>query len=118
MSQLAELEKENAILREQVAQLRDVLAPPEMIFPNLSLQPGERDVLALLVERTLVSHDDYQSFRYGAGKDVRDEWRLLTVYISHLRKKLRPLNIKIHLSRSIGYYVSAADRARLREMAT
>lgn len=117
MSLIERLQEENEILREQVAHLQSALAPPEMIFPDLCLQRGEREVLALLVRRPVVSYDNYQSFRYGAGKDVGNDYRLLTVYVSHLRKKLRLLKIEIHVSRGVGYYIKKPCRDRLRGMA-
>jgi DNA-binding response OmpR family regulator len=115
-------QREMAKLREQledahaeIAMLRDLMSDNRMNMPpEWRLQPAERRVLACIlksangfVTRELLFH---------ACTDNEDaDIKTVDVRMCGLRKKLRPLGVTIKAEWSIGFSISAADKATLEQ---
>jgi hypothetical protein len=102
-------------LREQVRQLKRALHG-ELRWPvSWGLTPCETVVLGVLVTRQMATHDvlvlALDHGRNGGGRAFKQ-------HVHFLRNKVRARGVVIHNARGHGWWLSAADRARLRQIAT
>lgn len=86
------------------------LMPPRLTGPDGALDVPRRE-LALLValaeaHGTAVSKDKLLDAAYGIGSATDD--KVVEVYVSRLRKRLKPFDVQIVVQRGIGYRLSPA----------
>lgn len=98
------LRAENESLREEVRQLRDLLAPETTVVPiEWGLTPTETRVYAHLASRERATKESiYQALYSGAvGENV--EIKIIDVFVCKIRKKLRPFGVRIATIWGVGY---------------
>ena len=111
-----DLMRANAELKEEIAQLEELLAPALMPPAAWRLTPSEIGMLRVLIARPLATREMLLRGMARARSVTLDRVRDCTeVYLARLRPKL-PNDIKIKTRRTMGWYLDAEDRARLRGM--
>lgn len=112
MEALSEVES----LRYQVAEFRAALGLTQQFPRKFRLTPHEAKVLGILVKREIASRDFIYRTMYA------DEWmkdrepKIIEVYLSNMRKKLRPFDITIQNDYGHGWFLSAGDKARIAKL--
>jgi len=115
LDRIAELAADNEALREQVRQFKDALGRGLRFPPEWKLTRCEAAVLGVLTARTAAQKEAFMIALYGDRDDPPDE-NIIRVFVCRLRRKLRAHGIAIHTMKE-GWFVTAADRARLRAQA-
>ena len=106
-----------AELEEEIRQLREALTP-EIAFPRgLRLTPFEGRLLAFLYARSpnVMSKERIREALYPCDVDGPSD-KVFDVYISNMRKKLRPYDVKIVSTWALGWSIDAPAKRRLAAM--
>lgn len=108
------LQAENDQLRERVAALQAELGRlPLRCPPEWRLTPTEAGILAALIARPLATKDFIMLQIYD-GRDEAEP-KIVDVFICKMRKKLAPHGIDILTQWGVGYHLSDAARALVRQ---
>ncbi len=114
---MSELEQ----LRDRVAELEEALgltATLPAMF-RLGLPRLEEKLLGLLLARPFIAKEAAYIVLWGARLECEQpSFKNLDVYISRLRAVLRRRDITIKTKYGDGWYIEAADKARLRALLT
>lgn len=117
MSGSVDLQSENDELRERVRQLEGMLGQTFNATRELGLTPTENKILGLLLSRTsVVSRDAIHSVLYSDRPNDVPDLNVVNVFVSKLRRKLKPHDIQIMSERASGYYLTNATKAKLAEI--
>jgi len=115
---LQQLEDENAELKEQIAELRQLLQP-QMKFPaHWKLTRLQSALLSVLVARESASREQLQSVRCDHAREHYPDEKGVDVQIYHIRKKLEPSGLKIETVWGQGYRLLPESRREIREFVT
>lgn len=111
------LENENDVLREKLKLLQETVATKIHIPAELELTGKQEMVLAILLERPLVTKEAVMTYLYstsGAGKVP--EIKIVDVFICKVRNKLEKFlpECKISTKWGVGYYLDPNSRQYLR----
>lgn len=102
--------KDEEIARLETALGLDFLPPPEW-----RLTPAEARVFGCLLERELMTKDAAMAALYrDLGKDEPDQ-KIVDVYVCKIRNKVTPFGVSIETRWGVGYFLSAAVKAAVRE---
>lgn len=106
------LRKENEDLHEEVyfwkSQLSTDFEPPrEWLFT-----PSEGMMFRVLLARPLVSRETFYSALYGP--DVERDHKIIDVWLSRMRVKLKPFGIVVHSVWGRGWHLDEATRKRFK----
>jgi DNA-binding winged helix-turn-helix (wHTH) protein len=100
---------------ETIAQLRALLAPPEMAFPSLwKLTPKESDLLRVLMATPEITKEHLITALYDQDPDV--EIKVIDVLVCKLRRKVLADDVKIETVRGRGYRIAPEVKAAIRDM--
>lgn len=95
------------LLQEENRRLRAALAP-QVVFPRAwALFHAEQMILSALVEREGVVSRVALMTAAASESDLDD---VLTVHVCRLRKKLKPLGVRIITHRGVGYELTSKSR--------
>jgi two-component system cell cycle response regulator CtrA len=110
------LEAENERLREEVAELRELLYGGERPTPvEWRLTAAETRVMMALAARELATEAHVMSALYGLRPDGDTaEEKIVDVFICKIRKKVAPFGVRIETVWGRGWTLDAQTRARLR----
>lgn len=108
------VERENAMLREQIAQLQELLRGKEPPPIEFALTGSEAIVLGLLMARGLVTKEAIMSALYHDRGAEEAELKICDVFICKIRKKLKPFGIKIATVWARGWEMPAASKEIVR----
>lgn len=108
------LEERIDVLEAEIAYLRDAFAPSTSVPPEWGLTAAESRILGCLLTRQLVSMDALMATLYSIRGGEIPARQTIEVFLSFLRRKLRPHGVIIRNSYGQGWYIEPADRERLR----
>lgn len=98
------LRDENEMLREQVRQLREAMAPSDFPLPEgLHLTPTERALLSHLSSRNVATHESLFMVLYSDRTDDGPGGNNVPVHIARLRQKIVPFGASIINVRGVGF---------------
>lgn len=103
-------------LRYQVAEFRAALGLTQQFPREFRLTPHEAKVLGVLLKREIASRDLIYRAIYADDWARDREPKIIEMWLSLLRKKLRPFDITIQNDYGHGWFLSAADKARIKAM--
>lgn len=102
-------------LREENRQLRGVLGSGMRWPAEWRLSRTETIILGMLVSReTAVSTDALMTVLYSDRIEPPGSDNIIRVFVTALRRRLRPWGVTIRNIRDAGYYLAAEDRNMLR----
>jgi DNA-binding response OmpR family regulator len=97
---------------ERIRQLEESAGLGFAVHPRYGLTKTEEMLLGLIVAcPAVLTKDHAYTVLYGMHENPPLE-KILDVYISKLRKKLRALNIQIETAWGRGWYIEPAERAK------
>jgi DNA-binding winged helix-turn-helix (wHTH) protein len=108
---MSELEQ----LRDRVEQLEGVLGL-NLHLPSLNLTALQSKIFGIMMTREIVSRDMFLDAIYGDRPEP--DPKTIEVHLTLLRRKLSPHGICIRNSYGIGWYLTAADKAKLTAIST
>ncbi len=104
-------------LQDRVFELEEMLGMNIKLPAELLLTPAQTIMAGLLSRKEIVSRDMFFTALYGAKPDCdQADIQTIDVQLCKLRKNLGARGIKIKNRWNIGWYLSADDRGKLREM--
>ena len=106
-------------LKEQITQLREAYAAPEMFFPKeWKFDRSQRRIMSGMCKHQLYTREMYNN-DIPSDKDGRDPWKNLQVQICKMRRRLEKcrVDIEIKLEYNVGYYLSTIDKRKVLEIA-
>lgn len=117
-ARIAALEKENQRLRDQIAVLEETNGAADLPrYVRLGLTATEALLFALLVKRGEASIDQIMATLYSGRSGDEPGPKIIQVWISRIRKKLRPHGIRIWSRYRFGvYWLDAEARAKVRAL--
>lgn len=80
----------------------------------LNLTSREREVMALLMRREMVTRAQIHTLLYGDRSDGGPDPKIIDVFICKIRRKLQGTSIEIETMWGVGYKLTAASRALLK----
>lgn len=109
--QLARRDEEIKNLREIIQHIRKSLDEEvDGLEFGRVLTRTERMTLAILIRRKRVTRDQIHSVLYSDDPDGGPGPKVIDVFMSHIRRKLRPLGIVIETIYGVGFQLSDASR--------
>lgn len=108
------LQDENALLREQVADLQRQLTANWVSPIEWRLTKRENGVMSVLVARGLATKDAIMAGLYSDKIGEEPEPKIVDIFICKIRKKLEPFGIQIETRWGQGYYLDDATRTLLK----
>jgi hypothetical protein len=108
-SRIVELERENQ-------QLRAIIGLPEQSIPFFGLTVVEHAVFGALMARQMVSEDSIRTLLYSTRAGDEPESNTISVFVCRLRGKLKPYGVGITNRFSEGWFITPADKSRIREI--
>lgn len=111
------LRDENEGLHEQLRQLKQVLTPPFIAPYEWHLTKYETKVLSSLLSARFISKERLFVSLYSDYNDPPNG-NILSVHMSHLRKKLLPFGVVIKSLWRQGYYLEDLEQWRSRLLVT
>jgi len=114
--EIARLRNENEDLREQVRQLKAVLAPEIEVPLEWGLSASERTIVQTLIARPVATRQMIWKSLYDGMKDDRDP-KVIDVFMCKIRHKLRPAGIVISTVWGRGWALAPEWRERLARQA-
>lgn len=106
-------------LRDRVEELERVLGVDESLTSRLrtvfGLEPGQSEVLGMLMKRNFVTHDSLYTVLYG-GRPECDwpEEKIMDVQICKLRRKLKKHGVEVKTRWGEGWWMPAAEKSKVR----
>jgi hypothetical protein len=83
----------------------------------LVIRQKERDLLGILLRRETMSKETACMALYGSLVErERPDDKIINVMLSRIRAALRRYDIKIESDYGVGWYIRAAEKAKLREI--
>lgn len=86
-------------------------------FPYLELSPiithSQAKVLKMLMVKDFVTPSQFLTGLYYDRPDQEPSYHIVSVFISHLRKALKPYDIIIHNNWGQGYHITPQDKAKV-----
>lgn len=107
------LRNQLSLANEKISQLEKALSPEGGFF-IFKLTKTQEMILSVLYRRQYVSVDTIEMILYNDEKDVKSN--IVKVYICQMRKKLKPLGIKISTKWAVGYYLTENDKAKIKRV--
>jgi two-component system, cell cycle response regulator CtrA len=102
-------------LVETIRQLRKPVPPTHLLPHSWGLTPRERDLLAVLfMSRLTYTHRDVLMEAMYADRDHEANEKIVDVWICKMRKKLKPLGMKIESRRGLGYRIPEETKQIIR----
>lgn len=114
--ELATLRERNAYLEEENRQLKDDMLVTTWPAKWRLTPIDSRLLRALYTTPGVLSMEGVKRAIWPAGCYVDDERLNVAVNISRLRRRLRPLDVKVLNQWGTGYSISADDKAKLKAM--
>jgi two-component system, cell cycle response regulator CtrA len=116
-ARLEMLERENAALRERIAQLMEPCMTAASLMPiEFRLTTHEAEVLAHLMTKQQTTKENLMNALYGLSPDGGPQAKIIDVFICKLRKKLKPFDIEIETIWGQGYLLTENSKAIIRQM--
>lgn len=113
------LRAENDELRERVRQLEGLLNHTVYLLPKeLGLTRTEETVLSSLLAHPTMTRDHAMHALYNGRGDAEPDVKIIDIYVSRLRKKLKDLGIEIKTEWGRGYSLVPASKAIIQKMLT
>jgi DNA-binding response OmpR family regulator len=110
------LRAENDELREKVRQLEQLLSYAAYSMPKeFGLTRTEEAVLGTLVTHCTTTRDHIMHNLYGGRGDAEPDIKIVDIYISRLRKKLKGFGIEIKTEWGRGYLLTPASKAIIKQ---
>jgi len=103
-------------LREENRQLKALLIPEKFEFYELGLAPNQRKILALLMAKSPESVSTEKMLQTVWFNNDEVNFRIVDVIVFQLRKRLKPLGIKIFSIWKVGRYIDNENRKKLLEL--
>ena len=104
-------------LRDRVAELEELVGTAEAVtdkYASLGLSKKARQCLGFVVKRSVAPRESMYAALYGSRLECDSpEIGVLNVWMSKVRKALRPHGIEIKKVHGVGWSMSAADKAKL-----
>lgn len=98
---------------ERIRQLEEALGVGFCLNPRFGLTQQEETMLGLLYRRnTVVTRQQAYDVLFGMHTDPPFH-KILDVLMSHIRRKLRPLDVRFTTVWGRGWYLEPAERAKL-----
>jgi DNA-binding response OmpR family regulator len=110
------LETENDALRARNEQLEEQLglcAEPRLVF---GLTKNESIMFRVLLNNKSPRKETCMTALFADRIDDPPEIKIIDVWISHMRKKLKPFGVEINTTVGVGYEMLEASKARAREL--
>ena len=105
--------------KDEVEELRDALSNRDTLAPYINvfdLTKVQARFLHALMQREMVARESLYSVLYfDKDDDKRPEPKILDVILSHVRKKLKPHNIKIDTVQGVGFSLTLPNRYKVRD---
>lgn len=115
-ARLEVVERENSMLREQVAALQDLLRGAEPPPIEFRLTGSEAIVFGLLMSRGLVTKEAIMSALYHDRGKEEAEMKIADVFICKLRRKLKSFDVRIVTRWGVGWEMANESKQAVREM--
>ena len=105
-------------LQDRIEELEDLLGLRVPVpRSDLELTKIERQLLGILYRGGLISSEFAHRAIYGLRSECdQPNLKIIDVFISRLRRKLRPHAIKLSTQWGEGYYFDAENRAKLKSL--
>ena len=100
-------------LRYQVAEYKAAIGLAQQFPRGLGLTPQEAKILGILYKREIASKDFIFRTMYADDWDHDREPKIIEVFLSKIRKKLRPIGVTIQNDYGHGWYLTPADKAKI-----
>ena len=106
------LEAENEHLRDRVTQLEETLGVRLEVPLVLQLTSQEAKIFGVLFKREMVTREVTMDVLYGNRPDADEpEIKIVDVFVSKMRKKLKAFEIGVETVRGRGYRMNAQSKA-------
>ena len=112
---MTSLQEENDELREKVRQLEEIIGFHFRAPIAFGLNRNEEMVLGILTKRDRLTKDQIMTALYSDRPNSPPEIQIVGVYICRLRKKLRKFGIEITTIWGIGYALTPASKAIIKQ---
>lgn len=100
-------------LKEMIRQLKSDLCDEDKVPHGLFLTRTEKAVLDTLISQKMASAESILNSCTGYGSKPQPEIKIIAVYISKLRSKLRNYDIKIETNYGLGYYLTQESKDKI-----
>ena len=107
---LQKLEEENALLQERIAYLTGALGQHKICPPEWGLSITEQRIFQAIEAKEYASRDDLMAAVYW-DKDEPAVPHSIHVFMSRLRKKIKPFGIEIGNLYGAGFYIKQGRTA-------
>lgn len=98
-----------------VADMRDALLTEVSVSIVQNLTEKESLILGILMRKRSATKAQLWQILYGCLPDVdQPDPKVILVFISHMRTKLRPYGVEIRSSRALGYWIDQDSIANLK----
>lgn len=115
-ARLEAVEAENEMLRERIIRLEGLLGMHIAAPIEFGLTPQETRVFGVLMARELATKDAVMAALYHSIAKEEAEVKIVDVFICKIRAKLKRFGIAIETQWGHGYFLTAATKARVKEM--
>ena len=110
-------EQENQRLRERIAELEGLLFEPSpVLYIEVGLTKYEYLFVTLLLKRAFATKEQVFIALYAGQAGELPQPEVINVHLTKARKKLQPFGVEIVTKTGVGFYMSPASKAILREM--
>jgi DNA-binding response OmpR family regulator len=118
---MTSLLEENAELRERLAQLYKAFVGNRILPLEWKLTPSEAIIMRIILRHPIATREMLMQgllARTTHAQEEEPQMKTLDVHVMNLRKKLKSFGIGIMTRATVGYYLDAATRERLRHEET
>lgn len=115
MNRLEALENENDILREKVLLLEEQLIGMAVLPIEWGLTATEQRLMGALLKRDTCTKEQLLAALMTVDHHDEPQIKIVDVFISKMRRKLRPFNIEIGTLWGRGYTIERGMRQRLND---
>lgn len=100
---------------ERIRQLEACLVPYVAWTDSVQLTGRERQVLSMIMARAIATRTAIDTVLYGMRMEPISE-STISVFVSKIRRKLRPLGITINTQHGVGFYMAPDMQKRARDL--
>ncbi len=112
-NKIQKLEEEKAILEEQIAYLSAALVPHKFCPPEWNLSGSEARILLAIEAKQFATADDLMAALYWDKPEPAIP-QAVHVFMSRVRKKMKPFGVEIMNLHGQGFYLTPKARDSLR----